>query len=123
MSTKIWKDFEILNEQHWIAADFRGRGEMHFRGQLRFSGTWLGSIRSDDPEACLFVLKGARMEGLIEVANVIVGGDLVDVNLQAKVFEALAGSRVSGCVRAGCLRVEEGALLEGEITSLSTPGP
>jgi cytoskeletal protein CcmA (bactofilin family) len=119
MSTKIWKDFELLNEQHWIAADYRGRGEMEFRGQLRFSGAWTGSIRSDDPEACLFVLKGARIEGLIEVASVIVGGELLDVHLKAHSFEALAGSRVSGRVRAERLRVEEGAIVEGELTSVS----
>jgi len=121
MSTKIWKDFELLNEQHWIAADFRGRGEMEFRGQLRFSGSWMGSIRSDDPEACLYVLKGARIEGSITVAKVIVGGDLLDVQLQAHSFEALAGSRVSGRVRSERLRIEEGALVEGELTSVSAP--
>lgn len=117
MSTMIWKDFELLNEQHWIASDFRGRGEMEFRGQLRFSGEWIGSIRSDDPDACLYLLKGSRVVGSVAVANIIVGGEIRDATVKAESFEALEGSFISGRVRATKLRIEIGAVIDGELSS------
>jgi cytoskeletal protein CcmA (bactofilin family) len=119
MSTAIWKDLELLNEQHWISSDFRGRGEFEFRGILRFSGSWIGSIRSSDPEARLFILDGARLEGRIDVAHVIVAGTLSDIVLNASSFEAVRTARVRGRIRAGTLKIEEGALIEGELTSVS----
>ncbi|MEO5667212.1 MAG: polymer-forming cytoskeletal protein [Bdellovibrionota bacterium] len=121
MSTAIWKDLELLNEQHWISSDFQGRGEFEFRGIMRFSGTWIGSIRSSDPEAQLFILDGARIEGSINVAHVIVAGTLSDVVLNAKSFEAVRTAKVMGRIRANSLKIEEGAILEGELTSVSAP--
>jgi len=121
MSTIIWKDLELLNEQHWISSDFRGRGDFEFRGIMRFSGTWIGSFRSGDPEARLFILDGARIEGRIEVAHVIVAGTLSDVVLNATSFEAVSTARVRGRISARVLKIEEGALIEGELTSVSVP--
>jgi cytoskeletal protein CcmA (bactofilin family) len=115
MSTRIWQDFEMLKEQHWVASDFRGRGEMEFRGQLRFSGQWTGSIRSDDPEARLYILEGARIEGRIHVAHVMVGGFLVDAHVEAQSFQALATAKIAGYVRAERMQIEEGAVLEGVV--------
>ena len=121
MSTAIWKDLELLKEQHWISEDFKGRGEFDFRGIMRFSGTWIGSIRSSDPEAKLIILDGSRIEGSIDVAHVIVAGTLADVVLNAKSFEAVRTAKVMGRVRANVLKIEEGAVIEGELTSVSAP--
>ncbi len=119
MSTTIWKDLELLKEQHWISNDFRGRGDLEFRGIMRFAGSWTGSLRSTDPEAKLFILDGARVEGRIEVAHVIVAGTLSDVVLEARSFEAVRTAKVHGRIRAEALKIEEGALIEGELTSVS----
>ena len=122
MSTAIWKDLELLNEQHWISSDFKGRGDFEFRGIMRFSGTWTGSFRSSDPEAKLFILDGASIEGSIDVAHVIVAGTLSDIVLNAKSFEAVRTAKVMGRIRASVLKIEEGALLQGELTSVSVAG-
>lgn len=119
MTTKVWQDLEILDDQNWISSHFRGRGNFSFSGQLRFSGDWKGSIESTDPGACLFVLEGARIEGQIKVARVVVDGSLADVDLSAEVFEAGPMARVEGRVSAKKLSVAEGAVVQGRILSQS----
>ncbi|NCN41555.1 polymer-forming cytoskeletal protein [bacterium] len=119
MSTKIWENLEVLENQNWISDQFSGRGHFEFRGQLRFSGDWTGSIRSDDPGACIFILKGASIKGSIHVARVVVEGKLSDVEVQTRSFEAHHGATVIGRVYAENLLIDEGAIVQGDISSVS----
>ncbi len=119
MSTKIWENLEVLENQNWISDGFSGRGHFEFSGQLRFSGSWVGSVESSDPEACLYVLKGASIQGKIRAARVVVEGELKDIDLKTKSFEAHAGASVLGRVSAENLFIEEGAIVEGDISSVS----
>lgn len=119
MSTKIWEDLEVLKDQNWISDEFVGRGHFSFSGQLRFSGDWTGSIESSDPEACLYILKGASVKGTIVANRVVVEGELGDIDLKAKSFEAHKGAVVLGRVCAENLFIEEGAIVQGDMSSVS----
>ena len=110
---------EVIENHHWMTRGFSGRGDLEFQGQLRFGGTWRGHISSNDPEAHLVVLKGAKIEGALHVAQISIEGQVEDGELRAKKVRLLEGARVRGRVLAESLVVEPGAVLEGRVQSLA----
>lgn len=116
-SSPFWDSLEVLEGQHWISQGFKGRGELEFSGSLRLSGEWVGTIRSQTPEAQLHILKGARIVGGIKVPRLSVEGDLSDVEIDVDWLKVMAGGRVSGNVRSKVIIVEEGAKIQGRIVS------
>jgi cytoskeletal protein CcmA (bactofilin family) len=114
----IWESLEALEGQHWVTSSFKGRGDLEFSGQLRFSGEWTGTVHSGPDDSALFVLSGAIICGRIRVDEITVAGTLQDVDVEVRVFRALKGARVFGRVRAEVLLVEDGALVQGEIQTL-----
>jgi len=113
----FWDSFEVLDSQHWISRGFEGRGDLRFEGNLRFRGVWLGLIEGTNPDAHLFVMKGAKIQGQIRCHRVTVEGDLHDADIQADTFHALNGAHVSGRIRARQLSIDEGAVVEGRVVS------
>lgn len=113
----FWESLKVLDNQHWITDSFKGRGDIEFGGNLRFSGQWTGSIQSTHPEAHLYVMKDAKFRGHIRVPTLSVEGSLEDVEVDAEYFRALPGSRIFGKVRAQNILIEEGALIEGRVVA------
>lgn len=115
--TIFWDSLRVLENQHWITDSFKGRGDIEFSGNLRFSGEWTGSILSKSEDAHLYVMSDAVLLGKIKVPYLSVEGILKDVDVEAKVFRALKGARIVGSVRAEQVIIEEGALIEGRLVS------
>jgi cytoskeletal protein CcmA (bactofilin family) len=113
----FWESLEILEDQHWISASFRGRGDFTFAGNFRFSGQWQGAMFSETPESHLYVRSGAQISGHVSVARVSVEGQMIDVDVEAEIFHALRGARVVGRVNAKKIIVDEGAIVEGRMVS------
>ncbi len=113
----FWDSLKVLDNQHWITESFRGRGDIEFSGNLRFSGTWVGNISGASPEAHLYVMGDAHLKGKIRVGYLSVEGNLDDIDVEAENFRALKGSKIYGRVRAKNMIIEEGAIVEGRIVS------
>jgi cytoskeletal protein CcmA (bactofilin family) len=120
MKPDVWEALELIEGQHWISSQFRGRGDLVFSGQLRFSGQWVGTITSNATPSALFVQEGAVVSGRLKVQDLIVAGTLLDVNVEAESFVALPGSRISGRIRAKKVSISEGAIIEGDLSSRSS---
>ena len=89
MKPDIWESLEALEGQHWVTNTFKGRGDLEFSGQLRFSGEWTGTVHSGPDGSTLFVLAGAIICGRIRVDEITVVGSLQDVDVEVRVFRAL----------------------------------
>ena len=113
----IWDDLKVLGEQHWVTQSFKGQGDLTFEGTLRFSGSWKGSIRSENAESHLFLLAGSVISGRIHVPYLTVEGNLEDVHVEVEWLRVLPGGKVFGNVKAGKIILEEGALVQGRIYS------
>ena len=113
----FWDSLEILDNQHWIASSFKGRGDFEFSGNFRFSGSWNGTMTSRDEDSHLFVRSGATVMGKLKANRVSVEGLLLDVDVEANVFHALAGAKIVGRVQAKKIIVDEGAVIEGRVVS------
>lgn len=86
-------------------------GTLTFQGQGQIAGRFTGKIVS---QGTLRLEPGAVVKAQIEVANVVVLGE-VEGNIKASgSVELKAGARVRGDVEAPQLVVERGALLEGK---------
>jgi len=113
----FFENFEILKDQHWIMESFRGRGNLEFRGQFRFSGEWTGSIRSEE-KSHLYLMREARVKGTIECDELTVEGSILDADVKARNVRLLPGAKVIGRVQAERISVEPGAILEGRLASI-----
>jgi len=112
----VWSELEVSENQHWITAGFRGRGDLTFEGVLRFSGHWNGTIHGEGDDNHLIVLEGAVLTGKIVAASIsIEGGDLRDVTIEAQEIHVCPKGRVKGRIQSGRVRIDEGAIIEGEI--------
>jgi cytoskeletal protein CcmA (bactofilin family) len=119
----FWESLSILDDQHWAARSFKGRGDLEFSGCLRFSGEWKGSVRSTATGAHLYVLSGARLSGSIAVEKLTVEGQLQDADVQVDFLRAVKGCRINGRVRARSMVIEEGAIIEGRLVSEAAKAP
>jgi len=111
----FWDSLEVLEHQHWVASSFKGRGDLEFSGNLRFSGTWKGVIRAFVHDSHLFVRGGAQIQGRIQAPQVTIEGSLQDIEIFAERVRILAGAHIQGRVTAKVIIVEEGAVVEGRI--------
>ena len=111
----FWDSLEVLEHQHWVASSFKGRGDLEFSGNLRFSGTWRGVIRAFVAESHLFVRSGAQIRGRIQAPQITIDGSLSDVEIFAEKVRILSGARIQGKISARTIILEEGAVVEGRI--------
>lgn len=111
----FWDSLEVLEHQHWVASSFKGRGDLEFSGNLRFSGSWKGVIRAFVQESHLFVRSGAQIQGRIQAPQITIEGSLQDIEIFAERVRILAGAHIQGRVTARTIIVEEGAIVEGRI--------
>lgn len=113
----FWNELEVLRDQHWLSNSFSGDGNWVFSGQMRFAGQFKGKI-SGDELSTLQVLKGAKVEGRVEVPHLIVEGQLLECEVVAKHILFKKGSLVTGKITADKILVEEGAKVEALFESV-----
>jgi cytoskeletal protein CcmA (bactofilin family) len=100
-----------------LSNSFSGDGNWEFSGQMRFAGQFKGKI-SGDELSTLQVLKGAKVEGLVEVPHLIVEGQLIECEVIAKHILFKKGCLVTGKITADKVLVEEGAKVEALFESV-----
>ena len=92
-------------------------GKLTFEGTVRIDGQFTGEILSNDT---LIIGEGARVKAEIDVANVIVYGD-VDGNIRAKSScELHSPARLTGNITAPALVIDQGVQFDGNC-SMATP--
>jgi cytoskeletal protein CcmA (bactofilin family) len=88
------------------------RGELEFAHSFRLDGRVEGIVRSRSE---LLVGEGGVVEGEIEVARCLVGGEVRGVIRATEQVVLQASARVWADVHTAALVMEEGAFLEGKV--------
>ena len=88
------------------------RGELEFSSYFRVDGRVEGSIRSRSE---LVVGEGGAVEGEIEVARCVVGGEVRGTIRAAEQVLLHAGAKVWADIHTPALVMEDGAFLEGSV--------
>ena len=92
-------------------------GKLTFEGTVRIDGKFTGEIFSDDT---LIIGDGARVKAEIEVATVIVYGDVLG-NIKAKTcVELHAPCKLKGNITSPQLVVDQGVLFDGNCQMTSS---
>jgi len=98
------------------------RGELEFANSFRLDGRVEGTVRSRSE---LVVGKGGVVEGEIDVARCLVGGEVRGIIRASEQVVLHASARVWADIHATALVMEDGAFLEGKVNmeSSSQGGP
>jgi cytoskeletal protein CcmA (bactofilin family) len=88
------------------------RGELEFSSYFRVDGRVEGSVRSRSE---LVVGEGGVVEGEIEVARCVVGGEVRGTIRATEQVLLHAGAKVWADIHAPALVMEDGAFLEGGV--------
>jgi cytoskeletal protein CcmA (bactofilin family) len=101
-----------------IAAGTRIDGNVHVTGGLHLEGTIVGNVTADpNSKSVLSIAPKGVIEGAVEVARVIVHGEVRgDITARDKV-ELGATARVSGNVSYGVIEMAAGAMIQGRLVS------
>jgi len=89
------------------------RGELEFANSFRLDGTVEGTIRSQSE---LLVGEGGVVDGEVDVARCLVGGEVRGVLRATEQVVLHATARVWADIHTPALVMEDGALLEGKVT-------
>ena len=89
------------------------RGELEFSSYFRVDGRVEGSVRSRSE---LVVGEGGAVEGEIEVARCVIGGEVHGTIRAAEQVLLHAGAKVWADIHTPALVMEDGAFLEGSVT-------
>ena len=85
-------------------------GKMSFEGTARIDGSFKGEITSD---GTLLVGEGGRVEGQIEVGDIVVSGEVHGTITAKDRVELKPPARVYGDIRTPTLIISEGVLFDG----------
>ena len=89
------------------------RGELEFKTYFRVDGRIEGKVRS---QAELVVGEGGVVEGELEVARCVVGGEVRGVIRSTEQVMLHATAKVWADIQTPALVMEDGAFLEGAVT-------
>ncbi|WP_084458105.1 bactofilin family protein [Desulfocurvus vexinensis] len=89
------------------------QGRLDFQGSVRIDGTFKGEVAS---QGTLVIGKDANVEGTVNVGQLIISGRLQgEINAKDKIILHKTAN-VVGSLSSPVLVIEEGAVLEGQIT-------
>jgi len=95
------------------------KGRLDFTGSVRIDGAFEGEVES---EGTLVVGREAVIRGQVKVGQLVLGGNLSgDVMASTRVVLHKT-ARFNGTMTTPALSVEEGALLEGQLTMGAAEG-
>jgi len=97
-----------------ISKEMHITGEIQFKGKARIDGTIDGNIQGE----YLILSESGRINGDL-VLDALISHGVIEGNIQAKLVTAHSSATIRGCLTAGSLTVEPGAVLEGEIKASS----
>lgn len=91
-------------------------GKLNFQGSVRIDGIFTGEIKS---EGTLIIGKDAKVEGEVQVGQLILSGRLEGQVIAGKKVELHKTADIVGSLNTPILVIEEGAKLEGSVTMSS----
>jgi cytoskeletal protein CcmA (bactofilin family) len=95
-------------------------GKLAFEGAVRINGRFSGEIFS---EGTLYIGEGGSVNAAIQVDTIIISGEVTgDVKAISKV-ELQSAGRLRGNIRTHVLKIEEGALFEGNCSMQPEEAP
>ena len=89
------------------------RGELEFSSSFRIDGRIEGKVRSNSE---LIIGEGGFVEGEIEVACCVIGGEIHGTIVATESVVLHASARVFAEIRTKSLVMEDGAFLEGKVS-------
>ena len=95
-----------------LAAGLTLDGKINGTGHLRIAGRFKGDVHID---GTLTLDQGARIEGHVKAATVIVGGELLGNIIAAQQVDLREGGRIEGDIKAGAFTVAAGARMRGKV--------
>lgn len=95
-----------------LAAGLTLEGKINGTGHVRIAGRFKGDVYID---GTLTLDNGARIEGQVKAAAVVVGGELIGNIIQAQQVDLRAGGRIEGDIKAGSFTVASGARMRGKV--------
>lgn len=97
----------------FLGAGTNYQGKLHFQGAVRVDGNFQGEVVSD---GTLVVGQEAVVEGQVRVGQLVLSGNIQgEVEAKNKVVLHKTAN-LQGNIRTPVLVVEEGAVLEGQLT-------
>ncbi len=96
-----------------IDASMRVVGRVHSTAVVTVAGTVLGPVSADDQ---VNVTKGGRVEGSVEAREVVLGGEVHGSVDARERLEIQASAVVHGDLQAPRLMVQEGAVVDGDVS-------
>lgn len=98
------------------------KGDLSFSGSLHVEGTIIGKVKSDESDSATLVLdEEGRIEGDIEVANIIVNGAVVGDIYCAGHAELLPNAKINGTVYYNLIEMAVGSSVNGNLVNKSEP--
>ncbi len=95
-----------------IAADAELVGDVSTPGDVRVEGRLAGNVRAAEQ---LLVARGGRIEGEIDVAEAVIGGEVVGPVRASRSVTVRASAQVFGTITTPRITVEEGAALDVDL--------
>lgn len=99
-----------------IGAGTRIEGSISFSGGLRVDGEIKGNVTAEKGKpSTLVISEQARIEGLIDVAHVVINGTVVGPVSASDSLELQPNARVTGDVEYHQLEMQQGAVVQGRL--------
>ena len=95
-----------------LAAGLTLEGKINGTGHVRIAGRFKGDVHID---GTLTLDEGARIEGHVKAAAVVVGGELMGNIVEAQQVDLREGGRIEGDIKAGSFTVASGARMRGKV--------
>lgn len=88
-------------------------GKLNFQGSVRIDGNFTGEVES---KGTLVIGKDAHVEGEIKVGQMIISGQIDGEIVAAEKVVLHKTANLVGSLKTPVLVIEEGAIIEGQIT-------
>jgi cytoskeletal protein CcmA (bactofilin family) len=95
-----------------LSAGLTLEGKINGTGHVRIAGRFKGDVHID---GTLTLDEGARIEGHVKAAAVVVGGELMGNIVEAQQVDLREGGRIEGDIKAGSFTVASGARMRGKV--------
>jgi cytoskeletal protein CcmA (bactofilin family) len=107
-----------------IGKSTRVQGDVRFQGGLHIEGTVVGNISAErESKAMLSISEGGRVEGGIDVTQVVLNGTVFGDVIAREGVVLGATARVSGNVHYGAMEMSYGAEVSGRMVPLNGAAP
>ena len=107
------KEFQQPLDVSVIGPGMRVVGHVHSPSVVTVAGTVLGTVSADDQ---VNVTKGGRVEGDVEAREVVLGGEVHGLVDARERLEIQASAVVRGDLHAPRLMMQEGAVVNGDVS-------